>query len=213
MTLTIGLVGVKYAGKSTVANLMGTFKEFTFAGPLKDGISGVFPTMDHGALYDTQRKETVETTGVCGETTTYRTIMTDFGDAVREKFGQGIFINVLRHRLQREQQADKIVISDVRSVAEADFVNDELDGLLIRIVRDGSGCETRVVSGEIKQEVENDVINGGEHHTETEQACITCHATIINNGSVAQLASAISIAIQTARDVKRGTRKKRLRRF
>jgi len=214
----VALVGLKYAGKSTVAVHMTSSgqaaHELAFAAPLKAGLAATL-NIDVTALHDPSRKETLETTGVAGEHHTYRTLMTTFGDAIRSCFGQDIFVNVMRNRLlELEAELPKhavVVISDARMCNEVTMLRDEFNAIVMRVVRQDIGAA--VVQNSSEQWTRDSADDQNQHSTETEQLRIEADVTIVNGGSKKQLFKILPIALTTARKtmIKRREQQRRIK--
>lgn len=132
----IGLTGKARSGKDTVGNYLVQYRRFqrmAFADPLKLAMAVTFGL---GVLefHDDKLKDEVDVRwGI-----TRRQMLQRGADAIRAEFGQSHYINLLLHSYQPVAGIDNVVITDVRSDAEAEAIRD-LGGVIILIHRDGVG--------------------------------------------------------------------------
>lgn len=139
MTL-IALTGKAGSGKDTAAKLLAKgpkgyhrlgYHRLALADPLKDAAAAIFglsrESMDDPALKEAQ----VEYWGM-----SRREMLQQLGDAVREKFGENVFVKRWEMSYNNFSRSN-VVVTDCRSDIEADRLS-ELGGYIVKVVR-GSG--------------------------------------------------------------------------
>lgn len=131
--LLIGLIGYKQSGKDTFADHLVAqynFKKLAFADPVKQ-ICKIMFLLDDAQLNDPTKKEVIDQRWKL----TPRQMMQMLGtDMIRDNWGNDFWLRNMEHRLKDHQQ-QRVVISDVRFLNEADWIK-EHNGVLIRITDD-----------------------------------------------------------------------------
>ena len=197
--MIVGLIGQKQSGKTTSTEYLVKelgFTEIAFADILKESLAtltGESITNYHDN--DLKEKET-NALGV-----TRRSAMQKFGDAVKNAFGDEIFINLTRKKVHTLLRADKsIVFSDVRFFKEASFIRHIQDSVLIRIERPKGSDKSYTM---IKNDFDEDDTSNVQHQTskdvhesEMQQLQIIADMKIVNGGTIADLKQALRICIQ-----------------
>lgn len=134
--MLIGLCGYKGSGKDTVADILVKdygFVKKSFAEPLKEGLKSLFDLSDE-QLHDSEQKELLDQRW----NRTPRQLMQWLAtDVLRTQFDENFFVKHLDSRLPSGCDDNKIVISDVRFVNEAEMLKSR-GGIIVRINRDVS---------------------------------------------------------------------------
>lgn len=169
--MIIGLAGYAQSGKDTVAKALVNhhgFVRMAFADSLRDFVYKANPMVDNLAGEPKFVQEYVDTVGwdKAKQHPQVRRILQTTGLAAREQFGVDFWVSqVLKH----VQPTDKVVITDVRFLNEADSIKAcGVDTQIWRVKRDGV-----------------EAVNG--HVSETQLDSYLFDRTIYNNGTVDEL--------------------------
>jgi len=165
----IGLAGKVQTGKTTAANYLSFFHQYSilyFATPLKKASA---------ALVDVEEKyfheQHLKHAKIPGLDITPRYLMQTLGtDCIREHFGYDFFIKLMKKSMAETPLP--IVIGDVRFKEEASLINSH-GGLLIELTRD-TGLDDDHLS---------------------EQIDFECDVCISNNGTLEELKGAIEFIV------------------
>lgn len=175
--MIIGLTGYAQSGKDTVAKALISqhgFIRIAFADALRDFVYKANPMVDNLAGEPKFVQEYVDTVGwdKAKQNPQIRRILQTTGLAARESFGADFWV---RQALKNVQLTDKIVVTDVRFLNEAEAIkNYRVDAEIWRVQRDGVNA-----------------VNG--HISETQLDNYTFDRTIYNNGTVEELWSSVSL--------------------
>ena len=148
----VGLVGRKWSGKTSAArhleaNHPGLVHRDSLASPIKEYVVNIF-----GPLEETPKP-------------VLRPVMQSLGEALKQKFGNEIFLNMLKDRIELDApQSDLVVIDDIRFPFEADWVRSS-GGTVVRIIRPSTDD------------------SGDGHTSETSVDRVAPHITLINDAS------------------------------
>lgn len=120
--LLIGLGGHMGSGKDTVGDYLRDvhgFHKLSFAEPLKAAVMAVFG-LTREQVYDQKLKEVVDPRW----SMTPRQLLQKFGQAMRDLFGEDVWVRSLLARMDKLQQvgADRFVITDTRHPNEMEMV-------------------------------------------------------------------------------------------
>ena len=180
MVCTIGLTGRMSSGKSTVAGLIceidSSFTEMSFAAPLKQSLSSLV-----GEAVDK-----FETSGgkqaICPALgITRRRAMQQFGDALRESFGCGIFVDLARSSARHVLSGQRsVVLSDCRFPAEADMIR-SMGGIIVCIQRANVQSSDSVASA---------------HASEVLMDTIRPDLVLNNNGTIDELRQSVEVLLR-----------------
>ena len=183
--MIIGIAGKKGVGKDTVAGIIKDELDcgceiMSFSSHLKDGCKAIFGFTEEQV--NGAEKEVVDT--YWGETP--RKVLQFVGtELFREKMQEilkkavkgNFWIDVLKRKI-KESKKKTVVISDVRFQNEADFIINEMDGLLIHIKRPKIDIDTKHTSETSVDKLEGLMYN------------------ITNDGSIEDLRKKISTIFQ-----------------
>lgn len=137
MSMLIGLTGYGRSGKNSVADILTDefgYTQRAFADPLKRLLRKADPTVAAWVTCDCpQAWESARKDITIGRI--LRRKMQDFGAAMREEMGEHVWIDTLARSMP---QSKNIVISDVRTEAEENFVR-ERGGVIWWVDREGVG--------------------------------------------------------------------------
>lgn len=173
--ILLGIAGYAGSGKSTVAKYLVEkygFRDIALADPLKKACAEIFRFTDE-QLYGSKKEEVDPFWGL-----TPRDVLQRFGtEAMRNNFGQDLWIRALRRRLDGALPNSRFVVSDARFPNEADAIH-EWGGEMIRIERPG--------------------VAKMSHASETALDSYDKYAlTVYNYGSVADLHRNIDYVVET----------------
>jgi hypothetical protein len=132
----IGLTGKARSGKDTAGKLLvmnHNFHRMAFADPLKEAMAATFGVAVEEFHCETLKDEVEPHWGY-----TRRFMLQHGADALREKFGQSLFIDRWVHGYLKIAESENVVVTDVRYPAEAQAVR-MMGGVIINIHRDGTG--------------------------------------------------------------------------
>jgi dephospho-CoA kinase len=132
----IALTGKARSGKDLTAQLLGYKKpgyiRIALADPLKKAVQAAFG-LSYGEVHSPHLKEQIiEYWGMSP-----RQIMQQFGDAMKEKFGEDIFVKRWEIEYNSTQRSTNVVVPDCRCDVEADRFR-ELGGVIVEVQR-GTG--------------------------------------------------------------------------
>jgi hypothetical protein len=132
--MLIALTGKAGSGKSTVADILEkeyNFVQIALADPLKDAVSYLFGLTDE-QKWDRELKETI----VSHWGLSPRQMFQQFGDAMKEKFGEDFFVKIWDRYCEHWNHRN-VVVPDCRFDVEAERFR-ELNGYIVEVVR-GTG--------------------------------------------------------------------------
>ena len=178
--MLIGITGQKFAGKSTVANMLSSMLNYevdSFARPLKEivcALSGC--TMEQLEDYDFKEKKVVpeHLWAFCAnETHNYRSLLQGMGDYLRSK-NPNIFIDSIL-----VGDTANLIISDVRFPNEAKAIRDR-GGIIVKVVRDGVVSKDTHSSEKNVENIAGNIIVFNDGSLEHLKAMVKELANIIN---------------------------------
>jgi hypothetical protein len=130
--MILGLVGQKGAGKDTVADYLVRehgFTKLAFADPVKKVCEAMFALESNYFHCPLLKEQVISAWGMSP-----REMMQKVGtDIVRVQMGDRFWIKHMQYRLDSLQQGTNVVISDVRFVNEAEFIQSLPDSHLVRV--------------------------------------------------------------------------------
>lgn len=159
----IGLAGKARSGKDTLGKhliIHHNFHRMAFADPLKSAMAATFGVAVEEFHCDKLKDEIEPHWNM-----TRRTMLQEGADALRGMFGQDLFIRRWLHAYFPMANSEHVVVTDVRSDAEARTIRD-LGGLIIEVRRGNSGA-----AGE-----------AAKHHTEAGISPEFVNQVLINDG-------------------------------
>lgn len=159
----IGLTGRARSGKDTAGKhlvMAHNFHRMAFADPLKDAMAATFGVAVEEFHCDALKDEVEPHWGL-----TRRVMLQQGADALRDMFGQDLFIKRWLHGLFQLLGHEHVVVTDVRSDAEALAIK-QLGGRIVQVQRDEAG-----LAGTPSQ-----------HHTENGISAHLVDRVIPNNG-------------------------------
>lgn len=170
--MIIGLSGYAQSGKDTVANILVEkygYKRIAFADPIRDLLYEMDPPVPMGAgseKHTVGLQNYIDIYGwdVAKQTPIVRSMLQNLGVGARKVFGDKFWIY---EALSDVAPQDKVVVSDVRFVNEADWIQ-TFGGQIWRIKRVGT-----------------DAVN--EHVSESEMDGYPVNQIFVNNGTVEDL--------------------------
>ena len=164
----IGLTGKARSGKDTAGKILmvnQNYHRMAFADPLKHAMAATFG-VDVAEFHCDDLKDAIHPIwGI-----TRRAMLQNGADALRDKFGQDLFIRRWLNGYLAVADLDHVVVTDVRSDAEATAIRD-FGGVVLNVVRIGAGLK-----GET-----------GAHHTESGVSGHLLDGTLHNNSSLHDL--------------------------
>lgn len=136
--ILIGIIGLKGAGKDTVADFLirhHQFQKRSFADPVKETCQTLF-MLEREQLHDTERKEETDPRWGVSPRQMMQTLGTDM---VRSHLGEDFW---LRHMdiYTKQHQPQRLVVPDVRFANEADWIKRN-HGVLVRVHDDRTHSE------------------------------------------------------------------------
>ncbi len=148
--MIIGLTGYAQSGKDTLANILVEqygFKRVAFADPIRDFCYEVNPVIGHVANEDTLLRTVVDRDGweTAKQNQSVRRLLQNVGVAARNQFGE-LFWVAQALSPTKISEGDKVVITDVRFVNEAEAIKMFPDSQLWRVKRPGYGPVNNHVS-------------------------------------------------------------------
>lgn len=119
--MIIAVIGKKYSGKTTFSSYIdksGSFVSFAFADPIKKICKETFSLTDD-QLHDPILKETLDPRWNKTPRELFQIVGTDL---FRERFDKDIWVNVVRHQVNRVDPEKNIIFTDIRFQNELDFI-------------------------------------------------------------------------------------------
>lgn len=177
--MIIGLSGYAQSGKDTVANILVEkygYKRIAFADPIRNLLHEMDPLIPKGygnSVINYRLQDMVDTYGwdkVKVDFPEVRRLLQDLGVGARKLFGDTFWIY---QALSDVAPQDKVVVSDVRFVNEADWIKD-FTGQIWRVKRVGTTA-----------------VN--EHVSESEMDGYPVDQIFVNNGTVEDLEALIKV--------------------
>ena len=176
--MIIGLSGYAQSGKDTVANILVEqygYKRIAFADPIRDLLYEMDPPVPVGAgseKHTVGLQNYVDVYGwdVAKQNPIVRSMLQNLGVGARKVFGDKFWIY---EALSDVAPQDKVVVSDVRFVNEADWIQ-TFSGQIWRIKRVGT-----------------DAVN--EHVSESEMDGYPVNQIFVNNGTIEDLEALIKV--------------------
>lgn len=176
--MIIGLSGYAQSGKDTVANILVEqygYKRIAFADPIRDLLYEMDPPVTVGAgseKHTVGLQNYVDVYGWDGakQNPIVRSMLQNLGVGARKVFGDTFWIY---QALSDVAPQDKVVVSDVRFVNEADWIQ-TFSGQIWRIKRVGT-----------------DAVN--EHVSESEMDGYPVNQIFVNNGTIEDLEALIKV--------------------
>ncbi len=132
----IGITGRAKSGKDTVGKhlmMRRNFHRMAFADPLKDAMAATFGVAVEEFHCEKLKDEIEPHWGI-----TRRFMLQHGADALRAKFGQGLFVDRWVHGFLQVADTEHVVVTDVRYPSEAEVIR-SLGGVIVDIRREESG--------------------------------------------------------------------------
>ncbi len=152
----IGITGVAKSGKDTAGQFLMVnhgYHPMALADPLKEGMAPIFG-ISVEIFHDQVGKASVDPNwGI-----TRREMLTRGADALKEAFGQDLFIRRWLFSYFALRNTKKVVVTDVRIDDEARAIT-ELGGTIIRIKRDKAGLSGKLAEHKTEQGVSDDLVD------------------------------------------------------
>lgn len=184
--MLIGITGQKFAGKSTVANMLSEilgYKTCSFADKLKDVtciLSGC--TREQLEDYDFKENELVpdylQPYCLNAEKPTYRAFLQHFGSEVMRGVNDNIWIDCTLSKC-----GENAIISDVRFPNEAKAIRDR-GGIIVKVVRDGVVSKDTHSSEKNVENIAGNIIVFNDGSLEHLKAMVEELANIINANDI-----------------------------
>lgn len=180
--MIIGLAGKARSGKDTVGRylvLHHNFHRLAFADPLKTAMAATFGVSVEDFHCDKLKDAVEPHWGM-----TRRAMLQQGADALRSQFGQDLFVRRWLKTLLDLPVAEHVVVTDVRSDAEAETVK-SLGGRILVLRRSGAGL----------------IGDDSQHHTERGIRPELVDAYLDNDGNKRQLHESVDHILKRFSDV------------
>ncbi len=179
MKRVIGIHGRGGSGKDTVAQMIDeiiphTTEFIATARPIKDAL-GILLGLTREQMYDPIEKEVV----IDRFGKSARQLMQEFGTACKELYGQDIFANILKWRIQ-DSCEDVQLITDVRFLSEVNVIRQFPSSIIIKIVRP-----------------EEFLTNHSNHESEIPLDDSVVDYVVYNDGTLAELKQKIAVILSS----------------
>ena len=128
--MLIGLTGKKQSGKTTVADYLCSyhnFSRFGFADPLKDICGLLYPGLD---FWEEKEKESKDNQYGLSRREILQAVGTDI---FRDQFNKDTWVNIMKYDIENNI-LENMVIHDVRFDNEAEAIHDR-GGIIINLIR------------------------------------------------------------------------------